>query len=326
MGNEEYIAEELLKDVTAKKKKKNLLAAQEALEECARTDNPQYKETLKNTALLKLYELTEGYLTQEKWSEKYDAEYDLWCKLLNEVIEKYDPQTGPLENYVNRVWLLRRKTLFPKDEEKHKRKVPVIISLDDSLGGGGQDGSDESISYHEVIGDTNNAFESIETIIAAKEFVVEIGRLLSEYQERSIMQNGVMDSRKTEKNKWYRLFFTEMVTSIVKGFLIDQTKRLEHEQQTFKQMNCRFLDFYMNGECRGFVPIWVTPLKLNREFDLKDPDEELRLPLNTVVWKRFVMESEEMSHLAEESIAAVLSKRRKEYYGLITPYREELGL
>ncbi len=235
--------------------------------------------------------------------------------IIKDIIPHYSPERGSLENYFSFIWKRRKN-------EAVERNIKTV-SLDDQINGQGKNDGDSQVTYEEIIADTVGGVSrdriEEENIIGRYDganAIVDMYASLIAYEQSLMMKNGKIDSRKRSQVLWNKLLYTEIVTEITKQILKD-VNELDHKTQTFKYVEHSFLDYYMSDICRDYSSLLVTPLKKNGCFDIpqKDPDAELDLPLNTVVWVDYLLTNEEVRITTEKSARSSLTEQTNRFYG-----------
>lgn len=249
-------------------------------------------------------------------SKEGDYFHDKFSDLIIEMIDKYDPDEGSFENYFNRAWAKRQNDIYKKDKLQ-------IVSIDAAE-------TEDDVSYadkivDEVDGVPKNQREESNALLTYDSAIIliDIYRLLIEYEERY-----KQDKRKEATLIWNKLMFTEMITDIIKNVIRDY-KLPAHETQVFKCIKQDFLDHYMSDICDSLRDILLIELKKNREFGIEDrEDDELSLPLHTLVWISFLFNSKDFDYTSENTVRASLSANRKRFSDLIkgSGYSEAWGL
>ncbi len=242
--------------------------------------------------------------------------------IIKDVIPKYCPEKGPLENYVNSVWSKRRNNAHNLNRPP---KGIEIVSINDSINSHSLNDADDSFTYEEIIADKVEGVSTDrineENIIGRYDSVnaiIDVYASLIAYEQSITMKNGKIDGRKQSQLLWNRLLFTEIVTELTKRVLQD-VDELDHKTQTFKYVENSFLDHYMSGICRDYYSLKLTSLKTNAYFSIpqKDPEEQLDLPLNTIVWVSYLLASENIKISTENSARATLTEQTDRFYGYL---------
>ncbi len=96
---------------------------------------------------------------------------------------------------------------------------------------------------------------------------------------------GRADNEK--KILYYRLFFTDMVTNICHS-VETPDEYARHERDVFEAMRLRFLDFFMERECRTLPAICACRVKAHGEMVEGQPMEEAVLPLPNDVYRTYL--------------------------------------
>ena len=109
-----------------------------------------------------------------------------------------------------------------------------------------------------------------------------------------------------------KCFVSDYLTSACKEGLYQEITI--NQQEAFGTMNLDFLDFYMTAECRTLQKIAFTALKTYTALELSEKDEELKLPLENSVYKKYL--PEKLGHSVTDS---AISQQKKTFY-------EKLGI
>ena len=109
-----------------------------------------------------------------------------------------------------------------------------------------------------------------------------------------------------------RCFVSDYMTSVCKEGLHDEITI--NQQEAFSSMNTEFLDFYMTKPCRNFSDIMMTALKTYRQLEISAKQEELKLPLESVVYKKYLPTA-----LGHSVTDAAISQQKK-------TFNEKLGI
>lgn len=194
--------------------------------------------------------------------------------MIGHVITVYDPEKGPLENYVNFVWTRRRN--FTREgidigsinmtagEDDDTEIIEIIESSSEEGRPGG-------------LGPIDDAFEHLIGIMNAI--------------------NQMCLNKSSKKNNNLRLIFTDIMTDICKNGIDDMDIPciLSQQKSILSGMDMEFLDFYMSALCRSLIAIHNTDLK--KWEDIPRGDEVIRkehliespeLPLSNKVYVCFM--------------------------------------
>lgn len=109
-----------------------------------------------------------------------------------------------------------------------------------------------------------------------------------------------------------KCFVSDYLTAVCKESLYQEITI--NQQEAFGTMNLDFLDFYMTAECRTLQKIAFTALKTYTALELSEKDEELKLPLEAVVYKKYLPDA-----LGRSVTDAAISQQKKTFY-------EKLGI
>ena len=109
-----------------------------------------------------------------------------------------------------------------------------------------------------------------------------------------------------------RCFVSDYLTSVCKEGLYQEITI--NQQEAFGTMSLDFLDFYMTAECRTLQKIAFTALKTYTVLELSQKEEELKLPLENSVYKKYL--PEKLGHSVTDS---AISQQKKTFY-------EKLGI
>lgn len=226
--------------------------------------------------------------------------------MIGDVITVYDPERGPLENYVNFVWTRRRNftregidigsinTLVGEDDD-----TEMIDIIEDPSEKGRPGGSDpiEDI-FEDLIGITN-------------------------------LINQMCLNKSSKKNNNLRLIFTDLMTDICKNWIDDMNIPciLNQQKRILSGMNMEFLDFYMSALCRSLKAIHNTDLKkwkdIPRGKEVTRAEhlfESLELPLSNKVYVCFMWSMGAGG--TRGSLESSISQCRTDYHVLL----KKLGL
>ena len=104
-----------------------------------------------------------------------------------------------------------------------------------------------------------------------------------------------------------RCFASDYMTSICKEGIHQEITI--NQQEAFAGMNTEFLDFYMTKHCRNFSDIMLTALKTYCQLEISAKQEELKIPLEASVYKKYLPNA-----LGRSVTDAAISQQRKTFY------------
>ena len=109
-----------------------------------------------------------------------------------------------------------------------------------------------------------------------------------------------------------RCFVSDYLTCICKDGIHEEITI--NQQEAFRTMELDFLDFFMTAECRTLRNIALTALKTYSVLELSQKEEELKLPLEASVYKKYLPD-----RLGRSVTDAAISQQKKAFY-------EKLGI
>ncbi len=263
----------------------------------------------RNSAWLKLYELRDKYVCSIPGDKNIkESAGDIFDALLPEIIGKYSPGEGDLENYFNSIWARRSKDSYGK-----KKTITVgdekIDVREESMDQETEEGDDSRSGKMEIA--VSDDWSSDRVKVESDEYLLEIGTLII-----SLFEHGYTKSNNQAKEKFFKMIYTEKATLIFRE-IIEDTDYDFHEKQIFKAINTGFLDFYTLKVCRTVRDVWSTALKKNVEFGIKNnPDAEIDFPLNNRVYYCFFTEIEK-AETSENSVSTRLTQQKENFNKLL---------
>ncbi|MFI3212748.1 MAG: hypothetical protein R3Y24_05345 [Eubacteriales bacterium] len=112
------------------------------------------------------------------------------------------------------------------------------------------------------------------------------------------------------KYKWWKLFFTEDMTNILK----EVTLTTRYEKEVFQALNTKYLDFFMSKNCRTFGEIEETHLKLECEvIPGSTVERELKVPIKSQVSFEFLAQPSEDNNKPAKSVRSEHRTQYKKY-------------
>lgn len=302
------------KGMNPAEKKKSYLEAEELFREWKSLIGTQGNEGRIQSCKSEIWNILDEIISSTFFENGFDKnELALGGKNIEtiaEIIEKYDPDRGPLEHYANFLWD-KRKNPTKKEKEDVPNQNPA--SLDESVG---EDGT------------------------TLEGFVANPGER-SRRKSRNATENNLADlidilnninrlylNNPSQGNKNLRMIFTDIMTDICKNAIddINIPAVLNRQKSIMDGIDVDFLDFYMASVCRNLKAIQDTNLKIWKEIPRSEEVvkkealllNELDLPLSNKVYTCFVWSRDASdASKTQGSIETTISKCRGNYTRLL---------
>ncbi|MCR4771634.1 MAG: hypothetical protein K5855_04920 [Oscillospiraceae bacterium] len=217
----------------------------------------------------------------------------------NVPFEKFDPNKATLYHYMNNIFNWRFFDIYQKEYgfRKVKRTDPetgkqkTFIMTEKALQAESQDGDsteEDRLEFESLSQQGDEYVNDTETTILRKDRNrggdLRMIALLSDFC--SLMLNLPEHLRgnanNPEKHRYYRMFFTEILSMYMKKEPWDLNLVQKKETEVFQAMLISFLDFYMSKECRTCLSVSKTKLKNYSELVEGRPEEEPREIYNDI--------------------------------------------
>lgn len=252
-------------------------------------------------------------LKKDPGNELDDIIESFVSKTLTDLYEKYDEtRCDSLGAYILTMWD-KRKNDFVKKNTKGDYVIPEVdeyMKKREFIKGKPEDMNEETYieskrqNRYDMSNPAENQYIRKDFFEGIPDFLIEMIMHINK-----LFENGDARHFNETFRKYSSLIFTEKATWIIK----ENKYRLHRKREIWEEMVRRFLNYFMSVECNSFDDIEINPLKLNREFEIKQsPDEELGFPLNARVYYRYLSDIEGCES-SEESINTQLSVYRKKY-------------
>lgn len=237
-------------------------------------------------------------------------------KEFEKYVEKFDSETGNLENWFNHVIVTYR---FPDILKEIKEKAHTEATRIEDLK---EHNHEPAVSGREVFG--FNFYE----------LLLDISRLIT-----AMYQHGFQGEQiKEAELDYYSMIFTETVSMVAIDNKDDSYFYVHSEEELFRTMREEFLDFYTENICRTIREISESPLKLYRDLGI-DRDGRIEISSSALIAERKKKENKYgVKHLkaivyyaffksigktyTEGSVSASLSKYKKNYYKKLAKLKE----
>ena len=235
-------------------------------------------------------------------------------KEFEKYIEKFNPETGNLENWFNHVFTQYRfKDILKEIKEKAHAGALSI----------------EGEQNYEPVSIGREAFG-----FNFYELLLDISRLIT-----AMYQHGFQGEQiKEAELDYYSMIFTETVSMVAIDNKDDSYLYVHSEEELFRTMWEEFLDFYTENICRTIREISESPLKLYRDLGINQ-DGRIEISSSALIAERKNKENKYgVKHLkavvyyaffksigktcTEGSVSASLSKYKKNYYKKLAKLKE----
>lgn len=281
-----------------------LLVEATELEEYNREKNRARIESLRKSAITKLFTMKEYFFT--KLGSKYideDRFCDTFIDFIGSIPRLYEirdeaGKKNSLENYVNRTWSLRKKDVYQGNatEKKHAEVTEKLENIENSL----------SIAI---------TMESEYELKQLGAFIIS-GILFS---IAKMFEHGYGKKNNRVREKYYKLFVTETVTQTIKEAQMKDTDISFEKIQDY--INEKFMDFFMSKECRSIKEIRDTKLTTYRQIGEYKKEGEIKYPFEACVYRNYLWKME-----GKKPSPEIISQNKKYYSEILGEFRRSNDL
>ena len=235
-------------------------------------------------------------------------ESDILNDYLTECLFKYDTEKCD----VFFPWFLTSLNWWISDNI-YKKNTRIVTN---SQGEKGRESRTESLGQNEDGSEKDADSLGTDTVISPDEqteakFNAE-AKIAEMFSYIRFMEHSSGKAANPTRLFYSRCFVSDYLTSFCKEGLHQEITI--NQQEAFGTMSLDFLDFYMTAECRTLQKIAFTALKTYTVLELSQKEEELKLPLENSVYKKYL--PEKLGHSVTDS---AISQQKKTFY-------EKLGI
>lgn len=275
-----------------------LLVEAAELEEHNGEKNRARIESLRENAITKLFTMNKYFFV--KLGSKYideDRFYNVFTDFIFSIPRLYkirdkDGKKNSLENYVNRAWSFRKKDIY-QGNATEKKHADVTKSLEQM---------EENSSSIEVQVFMESDFELKQfSASCISEILLSIAKLF---------EHGYGKKNNRVREKYYKLFVTEMVTRVIKEMGMEEDD-ISYKNKIKDGINENFMDFFMSKVCRNIKEIRDTNLTTYKQIGEPKKEGEIEYPFEACVYMNYLQKIE-----GKKSSPEIISQNKK-YYGEI---------
>lgn len=295
---------------TYKKKFRELetiLEEAKELEDNNPTENRALIETKRKQVIVELYDM-EKYFYRKLGQNQIDQDRfgEVFVDFIMNVPRLYktkneDGSKNSLENYINHAWEFRKNDVYEGNstEKKHSEITKSWDELTDT----GKDGGNKSIEVS-IATNLKSDYEVKDmAVYCVSEILLSIGKLF---------EHGYGKKNNPVREKYYKLFATEMITNTIKEFLLTD-QDISYENKISDGINEDFMDFFTRQICRSVQEICDCELKSYAQIGTHEKeDKEITYPFEAMVYMCY-LEQKEGKKPSPEMIS-----QNKKYYREIT--------